>query len=145
MILPITLTIAGAAALLNIWLAMRVGSVRRSQRISIGDGGDEALVARMRAQANFVEYTPFVLILLGLVELARGTGMGLWAMGVIYIVARIMHMFGMDPGIAAKARLWLRGVGIGLTFATLIGLAAYAIAIPYLSFEAVTTEVMPVG
>ena len=70
MILPITLTIAGAAALLNIWLGPRVGQMRLAHKVSIGDGGNEALIARMRAQANFVEYTPFVLILLGLIELA---------------------------------------------------------------------------
>ena len=72
MILPITLTIAGAAALLNIWLARRVGQMRLTHKVSIGDGGNEALIARMRAQANFVEYTPFVLILIGLIELAEG-------------------------------------------------------------------------
>ncbi len=43
MILPITLTIAGAAALLNIWLGYRVGQMRLTHKISIGDGGNEPL------------------------------------------------------------------------------------------------------
>ena len=61
-----------ACALLNIWLGRRVGRMRVAHKVSIGDGGNEALIARMRAQANFVEYTPFFLILLGLIELAAG-------------------------------------------------------------------------
>ena len=38
-VLPITLTIAAAAAVLHIWLAARVSQLRRGYKISIGDGG----------------------------------------------------------------------------------------------------------
>ncbi|HEX6374221.1 MAG TPA: MAPEG family protein [Allosphingosinicella sp.] len=130
MILPITLTIAGAATLLNIWIARRIGQLRISNRISIGDGGNEALTARMRAQANFVEYTPFFLILLGLIELAVGSRVWLWVVAVIYILGRIAHAFGMDR--PQPDRLRLRMIGIIVTFLVLIGLALYAIALPYL-------------
>jgi uncharacterized membrane protein YecN with MAPEG domain len=132
MILPITLTIAGAAALLNIWLARRVGQIRMSNKISIGDGGNEALTARMRAQANFVEYTPFFLILpsLALIELAIGSRTWLWIVAVVYILGRIAHAFGMDR--PHPDRLRLRMIGIIVTFLVLLGLALYAIALPYL-------------
>ena len=66
MILPITPAISGAAALINFWLAWRVGQKRLSEKVSIGDGGNPAVLARMRAHANYVEFTPFVLILIGL-------------------------------------------------------------------------------
>ena len=130
MILPITLTIAGAAALLNIWLARRVGQMRLTHKVSIGDGGNEALIARMRAQANFIEYTPFVLILIGLIELARGTQLWLWIVGVVYILARIAHGFGMDRPRPDPLRL--RMIGTIVTAVILLGLALYAIALPYL-------------
>ena len=130
MILPITLTIAGAATLLNIWIARRVGQARMTHRISIGDGGNEALTARMRAQANFVEYTPFFLILLGLIELAVGSRTWLWAVAVLYILGRIAHAFGMDR--PQPDRLRLRMIGIVVTFLVLLGLALYAIVLPYL-------------
>ena len=55
MILPITLTIAGAAALINIWLMIRVGQVRSSEKVSIGDGGNENVIRRMRAHSNYIE------------------------------------------------------------------------------------------
>lgn len=130
MILPITLTIAGAAALLNIWLARRVGQMRLTHKVSIGDGGNEALTARMRAQANFIEYTPFVLILIGLIELAEGSRLWLWIVGVVYILARIAHGFGMDRPRPDPLRL--RTIGIVVTALILFGLALYAIVLPYL-------------
>lgn len=129
MILPITLTITGAAALLNIWLARRVGQMRLTHKVSIGDGGNEALIARMRAQANFIEYTPFVLILIGLIELAEGSQLWLWIVGVAYILARIAHGFGMDRPRPDPLRL--RTIGIILTALILFGLALYAIILPY--------------
>lgn len=130
MILPITLTIAGAAALLNIWLAWRVGQKRGAHKVMIGDGGHEPLIARMRAQANFVEYTPLFLILLGLVELAVGSPVWLWVVAGLYILSRIAHAFGMDRPSTDPLRL--RTIGIGITLLILFGLALYAIALPYL-------------
>ena len=141
MILPITLTIAGAAAILNIWLGWRVGQKRLSQKVSIGDGGDPHVVCRMRAHSNFVEYTPFVLILIGLIEMAIGTELWLWAVGAVYLLARIAHAFGMDVQPPANSKL--RGIGILVTMLTLLGLGLYAVAIPQLHQPKV--EAMDVG
>ena len=127
LVLPITLTMAGAATLVNIWLARRVGQVRVAERISIGDGGNDALARRMRAQANFVEYTPFFLILLALIELAVGSALWLWAVGGVYMIGRLIHAFGMD------GRTRLRTIGILTTMTILFGLAVYALVIPYLA------------
>ena len=127
-ILPISLTIAGAAALINVWLGTRVSQVRLSDKVSVGDGGNPRVACRMRAHANFVEYTPFFLILLALVELARGPSLWLWGVGIAFIVGRLAHPFGMDR----PAPNALRGIGIGLTWLILIGLALYALSIPYL-------------
>lgn len=127
MILPITLTIAGAAALLNIWLGFRVSLLRRRYKVSIGDGSQAAIAARMRAHANFVEYAPFFLILLALIELAKGSQTWLWAVAILFVLGRLAHAFGMDRA-GGNA---LRMVGIVATWLTLLGLAAYALAIPY--------------
>ncbi len=127
MILPITLTIAGAAAIVNLWLAIRIATLRVKSKVLIGDGGNVHLIARMRAQLNFVEYTPFVLILIALIELAEGSHTWLWATGIIYIIGRILHPFGLDKPTANP----LRGAGIMTTFIVLIGLAGYALSITY--------------
>jgi len=129
MILPITLTIAAAAALLNIWLALRIGRLRMSKKVSIGHGGDALLETRMRAQANFGENTPFVLILLALIELAKGSQTWLWLVAIAYILARIAHAFGMER----PAPNPLRAGGAIITMLVLLGLAGYALSIPYLA------------
>lgn len=130
MTLPITLTTAAAAALLNLWLAMRICRVRGTHKVSIGHGDVPALERRMRAQANFVEYTPFFLILLGLIELSRGSSTWLWLVAIAYLLARIAHAFGMDRDVGRNV---LRGIGILVTFAALLGLAIYALTIPYVT------------
>ncbi|RYD40980.1 MAG: MAPEG family protein [Sphingomonadales bacterium] len=137
MILPISLTIAAGAALLNLWLSVRVGRVRTKEKVSIGDGGNEALTRRMRAHSNFVENTAFVLILLALVELGLGSSIWLWAVGALYLVGRILHALGMD------GMMWGRMVGTIITMVTQLGLALGALAIVYLTPTSVTmTEIV---
>ncbi|NJM51633.1 MAG: MAPEG family protein [Sphingomonadales bacterium] len=125
--LEITLTIVAAAALLNIWLMMRCGKARMANNISVGDGGNEFLIRRMRAHANYAENTPIVLILIAVLELTGGTSTWLWAVGVIYIFGRIAHAFGMEGGSIEKARM----VGTLITLAAQLGLAAMALIAVY--------------
>jgi uncharacterized protein len=127
MILPIALTMAAAAALLNIWLGGRVSRMRLAHKVSIGDGGVAPLLARMRAQANFVEYTPFFLILLALIELAVGSKPWLWIVGILYVLARICHGLGMDGGRLRR----LRVIGMMTTALILVGLALVALVLVY--------------
>ncbi|HTU09496.1 MAG TPA: MAPEG family protein [Allosphingosinicella sp.] len=128
-ILPITLTIAGAAAILHVWLSLRVSSLRRPLKIGVGDGGNEILMRRMRAHGNFAENVPIFLVLLGFVELAVRGNVWLWAAGIVFVLARIAHAFGMDrPG----ANL-LRVAGISLSWLVLLGLGGFAIYLAYTS------------
>ena len=124
--LPIALTTAGAAGLVNFWLSWRVAELRVSEKISVGDGGNMRLVARMRAQLNFAEYAPVVLILIALIEAARGTHLWLWIVAGLFILGRVLHGLGMDgwrPG---------RSAGMLFTAPVMIGLAVYAVVIPFL-------------
>jgi uncharacterized membrane protein YecN with MAPEG domain len=127
MIMPITLTMAGAAALINAWLGFRCTQVRIGQKILTGDGGNPMMLARMRAHANFVEYAPFFLILTGLIEYARGAQTWLWLVGIVFLIGRISHAFGMDR----PAPNPLRMGGAMVAMAVTIGLAIYAILLPY--------------
>jgi uncharacterized protein len=129
MILPITLTIAAAAAILHVWMSLRVSRLRRHFRVSIGDGGNEALARRMRAHGNFAENMPIFLILLALLELARAHPVLLWAAGILFIAARILHAFGMDKGGASRLRI----AGITISWLVLLVLATYAIFAAYQS------------
>ena len=125
--LTITLTIAAAAALLNIWLMLRVGKVRIADNVLVGDGGNENVIRRMRAHSNFIESAPLVLILIAAIELSIGTNIALWIISSLYILGRIGHGFGMDGGSLEKGRL----IGTIITLLTLLGLAVWAIYISY--------------
>jgi uncharacterized protein len=127
-VLPITLTIAGALALISIWLGLRVSQLRMRLKVSIGDGENPLVRTRMRAHANFSEYAPLFLILLALIELARGSETWLWVAAILFVLARLAHPFGMDRPAPNPFRM----IGALLTWLVLLGLAAYAIAIPYL-------------
>jgi uncharacterized membrane protein YecN with MAPEG domain len=126
MMLPIALTTTGAAALVNFWLSWRIAELRVSEKVSVGDGGNPRLIARMRAQLNFAEYAPVVLILIALIEAAAGTRLWLWIVAAIFIVGRVLHGLGMDG--------WRFGRSAGMlcTAPIMIGLALYAVVIPFL-------------
>lgn len=129
MILPITLTIAGAAAILHVWLSLRVSRLRRPLKIGVGDGGNEVLMRRIRAHGNFAENVPLFLILLGLIEFATGGDFWLWGAAILFIIARLLHVFGMDrPGAN-----WMRVTGVTISWAALLGLGLYAILLAYQS------------
>jgi uncharacterized protein len=121
-VLPVTLTSAAAAALIAMWLGMRVGRVRAAEKVSHGDGGVPMLTRRMRAQLNFVEYTPFVLALIAAIELAGKGGTWLALVSGVYMLARVAHGIGMDAESDSKGRM----IGILVTMLTLVGLAIYA-------------------
>ena len=120
MLLPVTLCAAAAAAIITLWLGLRIGQLRASSNIIHGDGGVPLLTRRMRAQLNFVEYTPFVLVLIAAIELS-GKG-GDW-LAWVYFVGRILHPLGMD----AEGPHWARKTGVIVTLLVLLGLALAAV------------------
>ena len=125
MLLPATLTAAAACALVNIWLSIRIGRVRTAQKISIGDGGHDLLSRRMRAQLNFAENTPLVLILIAGIELAGRGGGWLLPVGGVYALGRVAHGVGMDGAALEKGRM----IGTLTTMLTLLGLAVVAVLV----------------
>jgi hypothetical protein len=125
MLLPTTLCLAAAAAVLNIWISIRVGQMRHAAKVSVGDGGDERLLRRMRAHANFIENTPLVLILIAAVEISGKGSTWLAVVGGIYMIGRVSHAIGMDGGSTER----LRGIGTLITMLTQLGLAVVAVLI----------------
>lgn len=104
---PVTALYASLLALLLITMSWRVSKHRRRARVSLGDGGDELLTRASRAQANFTEYVPLGLILLLLLEAA-----GLWmavlhALGIMLLLGRLLHSWGMmNPDAKPSGRWW---------------------------------------
>jgi len=98
MVLPTTLCMAAAAAVLNLWLTIRIGQIRAAEKVFVGDGGNEPVIRRMRAQANFIENTPLTLLLVAAIELAGKGGAWLAPVAAVFVLGRVAHAFGMDGG-----------------------------------------------
>jgi len=127
MTLTVTLLAAAAAAGLNIWLGYRIAQLREAHKVSVGDGGNEALLRRMRAQANYIENAPFFLILLGALELSGANRMFLAGTAIVFLGARVAHGIGMDGG---DSKRW-RTVGMIAQTIALIALAVDAAIIGF--------------
>jgi uncharacterized protein len=116
---------AGLLGLMFLALSIRVIGGRRLARVGLGDGGDLGLQRRMRAQANFAEYVPIVLLLLLLMLLAELQGVSAWILhgvGACLVFGRIAHAVSIsrDPEPSGG-----RVVGMAFTF-TALGLSSVA-------------------
>jgi hypothetical protein len=93
--MQVTLITTGILGLLFLVLSIRVVRVRGQAKVSLGDGGDQNLLSRIRAHANFAEYVPMLLILLALCEYITGPNVLVKGLGGLIVVARCAHAFGM--------------------------------------------------
>lgn len=119
--LPITTLYAGLLGLWFLVLGFRV-SLNRSAERSLGDGGDPRMLRIIRAHANFAEFVPMMLLMLGLLE--YGGTLPAWllhALGLCLLLARLAHGLSMSFW-----QRWIGGRFIGalLTYALLLALAA---------------------
>lgn len=103
---------AGLGAILIIALAIRVMWLRSVHRVGLGAGGNEELARAIRVHANAVEYLPIALLLLVLLAFEQTRPEWLHACGIVLIVARVLHAFGLS-GYAGRS--FGRAVGAGLT------------------------------
>ena len=123
----VTLIIAAALGLINIWLGIRVTRIRISHKVSLGSGDVPGMEGRIRAHANFNEYVPVALILMLLIEMNVGPSRWLWGLGALLVAARLIHPFGM----ARPAPNPPRAVGASLTWAVLLALVVWAVMLAY--------------
>ena len=126
----ITLVLAAALALVNLWLSVRVGRVRGAEKVFVGDGGNERVIRRMRAHANFGENAWIVLILVLAIELTVGSSIWLWAASALFVLGRVGHGFGMDGWYPGRAG------GTAITMLVQLVLAIWAVALPLTAHRA---------
>lgn len=117
----------GLLGLLAFWIAIRVGKVRTEEKISIGDGGNQRMIRRMRGHANFVENTPLGLIILILSALVGAPVWLLHVLGALLFIGRLLHAVHF---MADDAPGWQRMYGTILTALSImlgsIGLIGHA-------------------
>jgi uncharacterized membrane protein YecN with MAPEG domain len=114
-VLPITSGLCALSAVGLVALSAPITVRRFRERIPVGFGRDQVLHARIRAQANFIEYVPLALLTLGLAEAAgapRGLVIGC---AVALALGRVLHAAGMWRGLSVP----LRASGMLLTWGAL--------------------------
>jgi len=100
-------------------LSINVIKLRRQNKVSFGDDGDRTLMRRIRAQANFIEYTPiFLLSLIGIEWLAVENipyyFLYINIVGSLFIIGRILHALSLY-----KKKIMHRKTGMIITFVSL--------------------------
>lgn len=122
---PITALYAALAALMLIALAALVVRARWATRTALGTGTDPRMERAVRVHANFIEYVPLALLLLLVAELNGLPAAALHAAGVVLLVSRALHAWGLSRH---SARSFGRYWGTLGTWLTLLALALAILA-----------------
>jgi len=94
---------------------------RRKNKVSFGDDGNRTLIRRIRAQGNFIEYTPIFLIsLIGIEWIGYEKNIPYYLiyvhiLGIIFILGRIFHAISLY-----QKKISFRRIGMRITFYSLI-------------------------
>ncbi len=130
--MSLSITTLYALPLIAIWFALWMGvtSSRPAFNASIGDAGQPALLLKIRRHGNFIEWVPFVLVLMILAE-AQGAGSTwLHAAGVLLLIGRIAHPFGLKIDNANHPLRYV-GNGTNILATAVLGIALIRIATGY--------------
>lgn len=130
MLTPVTTTSVYAVllTLLFLGLSLRAMFGRRRTRVLLGDGSSEELRRRLRAHANFAEYTPLALILMGLLELQGAGAIVLNVIGLLLLAGRLAHAYGISR-IPEHRSSRVAGTGLTMLSMVLCCLALLSIAV----------------
>ncbi|GGI87953.1 glutathione S-transferase [Shewanella hanedai] len=120
-------------AILVIVFAMRVVKLRRKYKIGIGSADNKELRIAGRVHANLIENAPIAMTLLLVAELNGLNSILLHLLGLVWIVARILHAIGLTQGDGGYhlGRFWggllswlmiltLAGINLGYFIASLL-------------------------
>jgi uncharacterized membrane protein YecN with MAPEG domain len=114
--MPITAFYASLLAFLFLLLSVRVIVQRREARVEIGYGESKELLRRARVHANFAEYVPIALLLIGLAESLKAPSVALHALGLALLAGRCMHAYALSK---TPHVLRLRVLAMWVTIATI--------------------------
>ena len=106
------------AGLLALWFLVLGARVIRRRQVgpSLGDGGDPRMLRLIRGHANFAEYVPLIVLMMGLLELSHTSIYLLHALGITLLAGRLLHGYSLSFTDHYKfGRFW----GAALTFLVL--------------------------
>jgi len=114
---PWTSLLALLLGTLYLGLIAQVILLRRGRRVAFGDGGDRDLRGAPRAQVNAGEQIPLFLLIFGLSEAAGAARFWLVLVGLVFLLGRLVHAYGMR---FAVHRFRVLGTGLNLTALALV-------------------------
>ncbi|MDZ4790082.1 MAG: MAPEG family protein [Hyphomicrobiales bacterium] len=120
----ITILFVALLAILQVPATFFVGFRRIETKILISDGGDQTLLRRIRAHANFTETVPITLLAMAAADVAGAPDVVLWAGGSALLIGRTMHYFTIA---LTKGDSLLRAAGMLLTFAAMLTFSGFAL------------------
>lgn len=121
----VTLLYGGLLAIWFLVLSIRVVMGRAGPgKPGLGDGGDPLMLRRIRGHANFAEYVPLILVLIGMLEQSGLPAWQVHAMGATLLLGRLLHGYAFA---FTANHVFGRSAGIVLTFATLLAAAALSV------------------
>ncbi len=121
----------GILGLIYFVLSANVIRYRFTRRIDLGDGGYPEVNRAIRAHANFAEYVPLTLLLIGLAEALLTRQSVIHLLGGGLVLARAAHGLGMCVTIGGR-HFPGRVVGAALTMVVLFAAAVAAIVAHFL-------------
>lgn len=115
--MPVTPIYAALLGLIYLFLSFRTIGHRRRAQVGIGDGGDQSLARAIRVHGNFAEYVPMTLLLMMLLEAMTGPVMALHIPGLLLLLGRCLHAFGVSD---LQENLRFRVLGMLMTFSAML-------------------------
>jgi uncharacterized membrane protein YecN with MAPEG domain len=116
----ITAAYLGILGLLYVVLGLQVSRLRQGNQVLFGDGGNIKLRSAIRAHANFSEYVPITVLMVGLLEMSGMPALWVHLLMAALLVARLAHPLGMYVGPRSLQFQICRVGGILLTLLVLI-------------------------
>lgn len=113
----ITSLYAALSGILLLALSSRVVNGRRTHKIGLGDGGNDELQRLIRVQANFVEYTPMILVLILLVEMNGNSAELVHGLGIALVISRVLHAVGLTGTAGISMPRFIGTLGTWMTLA----------------------------
>jgi uncharacterized membrane protein YecN with MAPEG domain len=121
--IPITTLFVGIFAVIQVPMTVMVGYRRAQTGIQFFDGGDQTLLRRMRAHANYTETVPIVLLAMAAAELTGAAVWALWLGGLSLLLGRLIHA----AILVLKGWGLPRAIGMVMTMAPMLGFGLWSL------------------
>lgn len=122
MALQVTALYASILAIAGIVLSIIVSTKRGKVGVAIMDGGNQDLAVWIRKHGNFVENVPYAILLMALAEGRSMPATWLHVIGILLLVARLIHVIGLKADKPAEP---LRVGGADGTHLSMLGCVVF--------------------